>query len=190
MIAEAKADARRQAFAARKAAHAAAETDPAILEAANAALLEHVSALPGAVVAGYMPIRTEISPLPAMEALAGAGRQLCVPVILGAGLPLEFHAWHPGAAMREGPFGAAIPAEARPLEPDILIVPLVAFDRAGYRLGYGGGFYDRSLARLAARKPVHTVGFAFAAQELPEVPREPTDWRLDAIVTENGRIVP
>jgi 5-formyltetrahydrofolate cyclo-ligase len=86
----------------------------------------------------------------------------------------------------EGEFGARIPAEGAWLEPEVLIVPLLAWDRRGYRLGYGGGFYDRTLERLRSRHPTLAVGFAFAAQEVPEVPTEPVDQPLDAIITEEG----
>ena len=135
------------------------------------------------VVAGYMPIRTEASPLPAMQALAAQAR-VCVPVIDGAGLPLRFREWTPGCAMVEGAFGAAVPAAGDWLAPDTVIVPLVAFDANRGRLGYGGGFYDRTLEGLRARGPVRAVGFAYNAQELHDLPQEPTDQVLDAVVTE------
>ncbi len=134
-------------------------------------------------LAGYMPLRTEIDPLPAMAAHQGT---VCVPVIMGAGQPLRFREWSPGSAMIPGEFGAAIPAEGAWVVPQVLIVPLVGFDARGYRLGYGGGFYDRTLEGLRARGPVLAVGFAFSAQEMDEVPIEPTDQKLDVIVTERG----
>jgi 5-formyltetrahydrofolate cyclo-ligase len=109
-----------------------------------------------------------------------------VPVILGPGQALRFREWSPGCAMVDGAFGARIPAEGAWVEPEVVIVPLVGFDARGYRLGYGGGFYDRTLAGLRARHPVLAVGFAFAAQELPEVPIDEFDQRLDVIVTEAG----
>lgn len=174
-----KAAARRAAFAARKAAHAAGQGQAAEL------LADFLAAQKGRILAGYMPMRSEIDPLPAMAAHQGP---VCVPVIAGAGLPLRFREWTPGAAMAPGAFGAAIPAEGAWLEPEVLIVPLLAFDARGYRLGYGGGFYDRTLERLRARHRVLAVGFGFAAQEVPEVPTEPTDQRLDAILTESGPI--
>ena len=130
-----------------------------------------------------MAMRTEIDPLDAMAAHAGP---VGVPVITGAGQPLRFREWGPGCALIEGEFGARIPAEGAWLEPEVLIVPLLAWDRRGYRLGYGGGFYDRTLERLRSRHPTLAVGFAFAAQEVPEVPTEPVDQPLDAIITEEG----
>jgi len=135
------------------------------------------------VLSGYMPMRTEIDPLPAMAAHQGP---VGVPVIIAKATPLRFREWSPGAAMIEGTFKAMIPAEGAWLDPEVLIVPLLAFDAHGYRLGYGGGFYDRTLAGLRARGPVLAVGFAFAAQEVPEVPIDAFDQRLDAVVTEKG----
>lgn len=134
-------------------------------------------------LAGYMPMRSEIDPRPAMLAHPGP---VCVPVIAALHSPLLFHRWAPDMAMVPGRFGADVPAKPDPIVPQVLIVPLLAFDACGYRLGYGGGFYDRTLARLRAAGPVLAIGFAFAAQEQPSVPIEPTDERLDVIVTEKG----
>jgi 5-formyltetrahydrofolate cyclo-ligase len=182
-----KATARKTAFAARKTAHADALTKT---QPATEHLLRAVGPAQGRIIAGYMPIRTELSPLPAMEALHAAGARLCVPVIAGAGQPLDFRAWSPGCAMEPGPFGAQIPATGDWLTPDTLIVPLVAFDAHLNRLGYGGGFYDRTLERLRAAATTRAIGFAYAAQEQPTVPQEPTDQPLDALVTENGTLAP
>ncbi|MEM7498209.1 MAG: 5-formyltetrahydrofolate cyclo-ligase [Pseudomonadota bacterium] len=181
---------RRAAYDARRAAHADVPEGKAAV--ARDALLAHLGPLaPGTVVAGYRPIRTEIDPTPAMVALHEAGARLSVPVIEGTGLPLSFRAWAPGCREVEGPFGAVVPAEGDWLQPTILIVPLVAFDAAGYRLGYGGGFYDRTLERLRAAEPAtRAIGFAYAAQELAALPLEPTDQRLDAVITEEGRRAP
>ncbi len=167
--------ARSAAFAARKAAFAAGQGQAAEL------LADYLAPHAGKALAGYMPMRTEIDPLPAMAAHQGV---VCVPVITGEGQALRFREWSPGCVMEAGAFGALIPAEGAWVVPEVLIVPLVAFDRRGYRLGYGGGFYDRTLEGLRQRGPVLAVGFAFAAQELGEVPIETTDQRLDAIVTE------
>jgi 5-formyltetrahydrofolate cyclo-ligase len=169
--------ARAAAFAARKRAFAAGQGQAAEI------LADVLTAHSGKRLAGYMPMRTEIDPLPAMAAHQGV---VCVPVIIGPGQALRFREWSPGAAMVEGAFGAMIPAEGAWVEPEVLIVPLVGFDARGYRLGYGGGFYDRTLAGLRASGDVLAIGFAFAAQELAEVPIEPTDERLDAMVTEVG----
>ncbi len=177
-----KAALRTLAYAARKLAHAAGGD-------ATAALLAEIGPVTGHVISGYMPIRTEISPLSAMAALATTNR-ICVPVIMGKGLPLSFREWTPDAVMVAGPFGALTPETGDFLTPDILIVPLVGFDRHAQRLGYGGGFYDRTLARLRAMGPVRAIGLAYRAQELPPLPIEPTDQPLDCIVTEQGVIRP
>jgi 5-formyltetrahydrofolate cyclo-ligase len=174
-----KAEARRAAFAARKAAFQAGQGQAAEL------LADVLRDQQGRVLAGYMPMRTEIDPLPAMAAHQGP---VCVPVIPGPDMPLRFREWSPGCPMVPGEFGALIPAEGAWLEPEVLIVPLLAFDRRGYRLGYGGGFYDRTLERLRSRGATLAWGFAFAAQEVAEVPIEPTDQPLDAVLTETGLI--
>jgi 5-formyltetrahydrofolate cyclo-ligase len=130
-----------------------------------------------------MPIRTEISPLAAMTEAAAYG-PVGVPVIREAGQPLWFSRWEPECALVDGPFGAQVPALCQEMVPEIVVVPLVAFDRNGGRLGYGGGFYDRTLEGLRARGPVLAIGFAFGAQEAEDLPLEPTDQPLDMIVTE------
>lgn len=178
-LAEVKAAARKAAFARRKAAHAA---DPGTGAGHLSALLAGHRGVP---VAGYMPIRSEIDPRPAMAEAAAHG-PVGVPVIEGAGRPLRFALWEPEMALVEGAFGALVPAAPVFMVPQIVIVPLVAFDRQGGRLGYGGGFYDRTLEGLRARGPVLAVGFAYAAQEAGALPLEPTDQPLDMIVTERG----
>jgi 5-formyltetrahydrofolate cyclo-ligase len=174
---DAKAAARTACFAARKAAFAAGQGQAAEI------LADFLAPHAGRVLAGYMPMRTEIDPLPAMAAHQGA---VGVPVIMGPAQPLRFREWSPGCAMTEGAFKAFIPVDGAWIDPQVVIVPLVGFDARGYRLGYGGGFYDRTLAGLRARHDVLAVGFAFDAQELPEVPIDAYDQRLDAIVTESG----
>ncbi len=188
---EHKAALRREAQEARRVAH---EADRARGGEAALAARDHFLAANfhrgAGVVAGYRPIRSEIDPTPLMLALHAAGHRLAVPVIEGAGKPLRFREWHPEAAMTEGPFGVPVPLTGCWREPDLLIVPLLAFDRAGWRLGYGGGFYDRTLAALRLRRPVLAVGFAYAAQEVAAVPHGESDQPLDAIVTEVGVIRP
>ncbi len=180
-LAEIKAAARAEAFARRKVAFQARS-------GGDADRLTQVLAGHGAKpLAGYMPMRTEIDCLPAMAAHAGP---VGVPVILGPGQALKFRRWTPEATMVAGEFGALIPEAGDWVRPEILVVPLLAFDRRGYRLGYGGGFYDRTLEALRAEGPVIAIGFAFAAQEMEAVPIEATDQRLDLIVTEAGVIVP
>jgi len=176
---EQKSLARTAAFVARKAAFAAGQGQAAEL------LADWLAPHAGRVLAGYSAMRTEIDPAAAMAAHQGP---VCVPVILGPGQPLRFREWTPGCKMIPGDFGALIPTEGAWLDPDVLIVPLVAFDGRGFRLGYGGGFYDRTLAALRVRHPTLAVGFAFAAQQVAQVPTDATDQRLDAILTENGPV--
>jgi len=182
-LAKMKAEARKAGFARRKLAHELAQG-----ELAPARLLEYLEPHAGQTISGYMPIRTEIDPLPVMAKMAESGF-VVVPVIEGAGLPLRFRQWTPDSALVPGPFGAMVPADGTWLEPEVLIVPLVAFDRKGGRLGYGGGFYDRTLQMLRERRPTIAVGFAYAGQEADDLPLEPTDQPLDAIVTERETLV-
>ncbi len=174
----AKGDVRKEAFRRRRAAHGTGLDGTAQTE-----LMKALVPWRGQPLAGYIPIRTEIDPLPVM---AQWEAKVCVPVIRGPGLPLEFHRWTPDCEMVEGPFGAPVPAASEVVEPKILIVPLVAFDSRGCRLGYGGGFYDRTLERLRSARPTRAIGFAYSAQEVESLPTEPTDQPLDAVVTEVG----
>lgn len=184
-----KASLRQTALAARQRAFDARARTGAVA-AATTHLLARIGPAAGLTVAGYMPMRTELDPLPAMAALHAAGARICVPVIAGRGLPLEFRAWTPDVPLVDGPFGARVPATGDWLVPDTLIVPLVGFDGACNRLGYGGGYYDRTLARLKAARPIRAIGFAFAGQSLPAIVPEPTDVALDAVVTEAGVVHP
>lgn len=177
-----KADVRKAAFAARKTAFAA-RRDTGSEVAAQAHLRAALVAFGAVPLSGYLPIRTEIDPVPAMAAHPGA---VGVPVIPGAAQPLLFHLWAPGCALIDGPFGAKVPATGGTMVPRVLIVPMLAFDARGFRLGYGGGFYDRTLALLRAAGPVTALGFAFDAQELAEVPIDAFDQRLDGVITESG----
>ena len=152
---------------------------------AEAVLASHAPPL-GAIIAGYWPMGDEMDPRLLMLALAARGHALVLPVTPPRGEPLAFRAWTPGAALRAGPMGTSEPAEGEALSPDILLVPLLAFDRAGRRLGYGGGYYDRTLAALPGAK---AIGIAYAGQEMPEVPAGPQDFRLPLIVTEAGVVL-
>lgn len=172
-----KALARAEAFARRAVAFAGGQGQAAEI------LADYLARHRGRVLAGYMPMRTEIDPLPAMAAHQGP---VGVPVIVAKASPLRFREWSPGCRLVEGAFKAMIPEEGAWVEPEVLIVPLLAWDRRGFRLGYGGGFYDRTLAGLRARGPVVAVGFAFAAQEVEAVPTDAFDQRLEAVVTEKG----
>jgi len=179
-LTEVKATARNAAFARRKAAHASGQGTAGYLS-------EVLAGYRGVPTAGYMAMRTEIDPTSAMEEASAHG-PVGVPVILGAGQPLKFRAWTPDSVMVPGAFGAAIPETGAWVTPEIVIVPLVAFDRRGGRLGYGGGFYDRTLELLRAAKPALAIGFAYADQEATDLPLEDTDQPLDIIVTEVGVI--
>ena len=120
---------------------------------ANAQLINYLKAQKdNLIISAYMPIRTEISPLTAMNAMVRRGRIVCVPVVIADGSPLEFYRWTPECEMIQGAFGAMIPKNAEVLIPDLIITPLAAFDRNGYRLGYGGGYYDRLIAKIKSKK--------------------------------------
>ncbi|WP_245215824.1 5-formyltetrahydrofolate cyclo-ligase [Pararoseomonas baculiformis] len=138
----------------------------------------------GAVVAGFWPMGHEIDIRPLMRALEARGHRLCLPRTPKRGLPLDFRAFAFGDELVKGPVGTRQPAEdAPPCVPDWLIVPLLAFDRAGRRLGYGGGYYDRTLAGLPG---AGTLGVAYACQEMDVVPSGPHDAPLGAVATEAG----
>jgi 5-formyltetrahydrofolate cyclo-ligase len=140
---------------------------------------------PGVVVSGFMPLKSEINPLVLMQKLAEQGARLALPRIVGRGAPLSMRAWEFGGPLDRGQWGIREPkADAPEVDPDVLLVPLLAFDRAGYRIGYGAGYYDMTISALRSRKPVTAVGLAFAAQEVPEIPNTPRDERLDLVLTE------
>jgi 5-formyltetrahydrofolate cyclo-ligase len=136
-------------------------------------------------VSAYYPVGSEIDPLPLYAALLARGLIGGLPVVAGKGKPLLFRRWRPGEALVPGVLGIGVPPNDAPeVEPDLLLVPLLAFDRRGYRLGYGGGFYDRTLEALRARGKVLAVGVGFAVQEVASVPSGPGDRRLDWLATE------
>jgi 5-formyltetrahydrofolate cyclo-ligase len=148
-----------------------------------------VAVAPGAIVAGFMPMKSEINPLPLMRKLAAAGARLALPVVAGQGRPLIMRAWAFGEPLAAGVWGIRQPEEAAPeVAPDILIVPLLAFDRAGHRIGYGAGYYDMTIAALRAKHAVTAIGLAFAAQEIAAVPATPHDAALDLVLTE-GEVI-
>jgi len=145
-------------------------------------------ALPeGAVVSGYWAFREEADPRALMLALGAKGHPLALPCVVAKHTPLRFHRWRESDAMRVGAFGIAEPlVGAEAVTPSVLLVPLLAFDGEGTRLGYGGGYYDRTLAVLRAQGPVRAIGIAYAGQEVPALPHAAHDQRLDAILTEKG----
>ena len=144
---------------------------------------------PGAIVSGFMPMRSEISPLPLLRKLEAARAKLALPVVAGRGKPLIMRAWAFGDALETGVWNIPQPRASAPVvDPDILIVPLLAFDRGGHRIGYGAGYYDMTIHALRAKKKVVAIGVAFAAQEIPRVPVTERDERLDFIMTERETI--
>jgi 5-formyltetrahydrofolate cyclo-ligase len=143
--------------------------------------------MPDTVVSAFAPMPDELRIWPLLRRLQGDRFQLALPVMQGKGRPLLFRAWKPGDAMDSGVWGIAEPRTDKPaVEPDIVLVPLLAFDRSGWRLGYGGGFYDRTLQGLRARKQVVAVGLAYDGQEVEVIPRLDYDQRLDWVLTPSG----
>jgi 5-formyltetrahydrofolate cyclo-ligase len=182
-IEEAKAGLRATAHRKRAAIHSGARTEAA--KAAASHFFEGVALKPGEVVALYWPIRDELDCKPLLTRLMDAGQPVCLPVVVGDGLPLEMRLWQDGAPLYPSGFGTLAPPEDAPLAtPDVIVMPLLGFDRTGTRLGYGGGYYDRTLEVLP--KAPRLIGYAFAGQEVERVPREQHDVPLDAVVTENG----
>jgi len=173
-----------KATARRLAAGRRAGADPGLGEALAARLLAELPPPAGVAVAGYWPIGDEIDIRPLLFELHRRGHPIGLPVTPPRGLPLEFRRWTPDAAMRPGRFGTVYP-DGEALVPDLVLVPLLAFDRRCFRLGYGGGYYDRTLATLPGAT---AIGCAYALQEMKDVPVEPHDIRLHAIATERGVI--
>jgi 5-formyltetrahydrofolate cyclo-ligase len=144
-----------------------------------------VAVTPGAIVSGFMPMKSEINPVPLMRTLADAGAQLALPAIAGRGQPLAMRTYAFGQPLAAGVWGIREPMPDAPeVRPDIVLVPLLAFARSGHRIGYGAGYYDMTITALRAGKTVLAVGVAFAAQEIASVPTTPRDARLDLVLTE------
>lgn len=181
-----KAQLRREALARRDALTAAErqEAAQAITERGLPFALSR-----GAVVSGYSPIRSELNPIPLMRRLADQGAILALPRVVGRGQPLSMRIWAAGVPLARGVWGIPEPsAEAAEAEPDVLLIPLAAFDRRGGRIGYGAGYYDLTLRALRAKKPIVAVGIAFAAQEIQRVPATERDESLDLVLTERAVI--
>ncbi len=140
-----------------------------------------------AIVSGFLPIGKELDPLPLMLRLANEGYSLALPVMQGRGEPLLFRHWLPGDPTTEVSWGIREPLGSAPeVDPDVMLVPLLAFDAAGHRLGYGGGYYDRTLAVARAARKIVAIGLAYDVQEVPAVPRLDFDQRLDWVLTPSG----
>ena len=180
-----KKDMRAEAIARRAAAFDKHGPDASRRLAAHG--LDFLRVPPGKIVSGFAAIRDEINPADLMLWLHAEGFHLALPVMVGKGKPLLMRAWTPGDAMAAAQWGIAEPLDDKPeVAPDVLLVPLLAFDSNGNRLGYGGGFYDRTLAKLRARKPVVAVGVAYDEQKVDVVPAESYDQRLDWVLTPSG----
>jgi 5-formyltetrahydrofolate cyclo-ligase len=142
--------------------------------------------LPGSIVSGYSPIRSEIDPVPLMRKLAEEGARLALPCVTARGQALVFRIWHPNDRLMLGPLGIPEPSPAAAeIIPDIMLTPLAAFDRLGHRIGYGAGHYDHTFAHLRKTKQIVGIGLAFAAQEIEAVPALAHDVALDYVLTES-----
>jgi 5-formyltetrahydrofolate cyclo-ligase len=184
-LVDAKADARKAAAKIRKAAHDVKAVDaPLQLAAQNFPVALSATCK---TVSAFYPYKSEIDTRPLLGKLAGEGWTTCLPIVIALGEPLIFRRWMPGAPTVPGMWDIPQPTDDADLvEPDVLLVPMMAFDRAGYRLGYGGGFYDRTLETLRAKKSIVAIGVAYAAQEVDSVPHDSHDQPLDYVVTEKG----
>ncbi|ACK51211.1 5-formyltetrahydrofolate cyclo-ligase [Methylocella silvestris BL2] len=179
---------RSEALARRRAASAVIDSEAfaAHLAVTGAAIVAEMQ--PG-IVSAYFSLRDEASTMPLIETLAERGVLTALPITGARGTPLVFRLWRPGDALVSGKMGISEPAPAAAeVAPDLLFVPLAAFDRSGHRIGYGAGFYDRTLASLRARKKIVAVGVAYASQETGKIPHEEHDQRLDFVLTEKELI--
>ena len=182
---DAKKDLRASAAETRKAAFEKHGPEAGRLLAVHG--LDFLRVPPGTIVSGFAAIRDEINPADLMTWLHEEGYRMALPVMVGKGQPLVMRAWAPGDILEPAAWGIAEPSLERPeVEPHVVLVPLLAFDMRGYRLGYGGGFYDRTLAKLRAKKPVVAVGVAYDEQQVDAVPTESYDQRLDWVLTPLG----
>jgi 5-formyltetrahydrofolate cyclo-ligase len=182
-IEEAKAGLRAMARRRRAAIHDGKRAETALAAAGHFFAGVHLE--PGDVVACYWPIRDEFDCRPVLTRLMDEGQPVCLPVVVGDAMPLEMRLWEQGVPLYPAGFGTLAPPETAPVVvPDVIIVPVLGFDKEGTRLGYGGGYYDRTLAGLQKRPRL--IGFAFASQELDHVPRDAHDVPLEAVVTEAG----
>ena len=180
--------ARKLAAAARQLAHDAASATAPLRLASQVFPAQLGPAFK--TVSAFFPYRSEIDTRSLLGRLAGEGWTTCLPVVVAAGEPLIFRRWLPGEPTVKAVMNIDVPSPDQPeVVPDVLIVPLLAFDRHGYRLGYGGGFYDRTLAGLRATKQIIAIGVAYAGQEVASVPHVAHDQPLDFVITENEIII-
>lgn len=182
MAAEKKAALRRRALATRL-----EKADPKAADAVAGNALDALTFTPRDIVSVYVAMRAELDPAPLASALDARGVTLALPVVEAKGAPLVFRRWRPGDALASGSLGTRHPKpDAESLRPTIVFAPLLAFDADGYRLGYGGGYYDRTLGLLRKQGPLLAVGLAYAFQEVSALPHMSYDAPLDCVVTENG----
>lgn len=166
----------------------AAEMAPGEVQALNRHIQEGLMRFPLQEIAGYMPLGSECNIQYAMSCLHDLGHKMSLPVVKQKDRPLLFRRWLPGSVLQQGPYGVAYPPEQQPeVTPALLLVPLLAYDDAGYRIGYGGGYYDRTLAKLRRENAaVVAVGIAYSGQKIEAIPAEPLDEPLNAVITEKG----
>jgi 5-formyltetrahydrofolate cyclo-ligase len=145
---------------------------------------KNVSVPAGAVVAGYWPIRNELDDMPILRELLRRGCSCALPHVAEAGMPLEFHAWDETAPLTEGKYGIMEPAASLAVVPGIILVPMAAFDKRGHRLGYGAGFYDRTLTQIRKSRAVFSIGLAYETQRYDELPADETDMMMDMIISD------
>jgi len=157
------------------AAHAVAET-----------FFKHVPLATGAIVAGYWPVKGELDVMPILRELLRKGHTCTLPHVTGEGAPLLFRQWDENMTMTTGKYGVHEPASNVTLMPDVILVPILAFDANGHRLGYGAGFYDRTLARLKKQKNIRTIGLAYEMQLYGTLPAEENDVKMDMIITDRN----
>jgi 5-formyltetrahydrofolate cyclo-ligase len=181
-ITELKTALRRTAMALRRAAHTENGT------AAARTLCQRLSAditLKDKTIAGYWPLGDELDCRPALEGVIAQGGKVALPVVAGQGQVLLFRGWQPGDPLDPGPFGTAHPTvRSAVVTPDVLLLPLLAFDNTGHRLGYGAGYYDRTVDALRRQRSIIVIGVAYDAQEVGAVPRDPHDQQMDAVMTD------
>ena len=167
----------------------AAEARPDAAKHAARLFLDSIPLPKGIIVALYHPIKDELDTKPLADELIERGFEICLPIVEKKNAPLMFRRFRRGDALEKGAFGVMTPANSAPeMKPDIVVAPLLAFDRKGGRLGYGGGFYDRTLEQSRAEREVTAVGYAYGAQEVDAVPVSRLDQRLDWVVTERAAI--
>jgi 5-formyltetrahydrofolate cyclo-ligase len=189
-----KAELRRHSLARRDlVSHDEAKEAAAHIAGLGLALVSEIAArdnLPDLVVSVYWPIRSELNTRALIDALSAKGVRVALPVMHAVRRPLAFRLFVPGDDLAKGPFGLSEPTADKPeLDPDVILAPLAAFDRRGYRLGYGGGIYDATLNALRPKKQVIAVGLAYALQEAERVPAEAHDQKLDYVLTERETII-